>query len=181
MNEKDNFIIVIFGASGDLAWRKLIPALYSAYYQSLLSEKFAIVGVGRSALTDEVFHRKMTEGLEQFVPQEFNDSEKFSDFCEKLFYHSMETDKKDDYQELKIHLDKLSATMECRKNYLFYFAIPPLMYAQVAQYLHYTGLTDTENGWKRVIVEKPFGHDYESAVKLNGELLEYFTEDQIYR
>ena len=181
MDEKDNFIIVIFGASGDLAWRKLIPALYNAYFQLLISKKFTIVGIGRSALSDESFRKKMADGLQKFVYKDFNDSEKFSDFCEKLFYHKMETDKKGDYQGLKAYLDQLSATTECPKNYLFYFAIPPFMYAKVAKYLYDSDLTNTENGWKRVIVEKPFGHNYESAVKLNSELLEYFAEDQIYR
>jgi glucose-6-phosphate 1-dehydrogenase len=177
----DSFIIVIFGASGDLARRKLIPALYNAYYQSILPDKFAIVGVGRTALGDDSFKKKMTEGLQQFVPKNFNDSEKFSAFSEKLYYQGMETDKQDDYQGLKIHLSSLSARMECQENYLFYFAIPPFIYATVAKYLHDTGLTNKDSGWKRVIVEKPLGHDYESGVKLNNELLAYFTEEQIYR
>lgn len=181
MQQQENFILVIFGASGDLAWRKLVPALYNMYYRGLMPEVFKIVGVGRAPLSDEAFRQKMSEGLEQFADKNFYDKKKEQAFCEQLCYYAMDTDKQDDYSGLKDRLESLSESIVCRANYLYYFAVPPFMYAPVAGYLHHAGLTCQQEGWKRVIVEKPFGHDYESAVKLNNDLLTCFEEEQIYR
>ncbi len=174
-------IFAIFGASGDLAWRKLIPALYSMFFQSLTPESFEILGIGRASFNKGEFRDKMKEGIRQFVPSKFYDKEKIETFCGLLSYHVMKTDNPDDYTGLKEHLEKLSGCPACEANYLYYFAIPPFLYGPVAGYLHKTGLTCRGHGWKRVIVEKPFGHDYESAVHLNNELLQYFEEGQIYR
>ncbi|MDR2916669.1 MAG: glucose-6-phosphate dehydrogenase [Tannerella sp.] len=181
MQECENFILVIFGASGDLTWRKLIPALYDMYYQSLMPEKFRVLGVGRASLSDDDFRKKMSEGLEQFIPSNFYVQDKIDQFLGHLHYHVMDTNKPDDYAGLKENLESFSDNVACDANYLYYFAIPPFMYAPVAGYLHDEGLTCSDNGWKRVIVEKPFGHDYNSAIDLNKELLRYFEEEQIYR
>ncbi|MDR0742881.1 MAG: glucose-6-phosphate dehydrogenase, partial [Tannerella sp.] len=181
MQEQGNFILVIFGASGDLARRKLIPALYNLYRQGFMPDSFKILGVGRTSLSDETFRQKMSEELERFTAPELYDKEKESLFIEQLCYHRMDTGKEDDYSGLKKRLESLSETIVCKADYLYYFAIPPFMYAPVAGSLHHAGLTCQEGGWKRVIVEKPFGYDYASAVKLNHDLLEYFDEDQIYR
>lgn len=181
MKAKDGFTMVIFGASGDLAWRKLIPALYDMYYQSLMPDKFSILGIGRMHLENDDFRKKMAEGLKQFVPANFYEEEKVGSFLELLNYHAMDMEHADDYDGMKSFLDALSDTTACEANYLYYFAIPPSLYASVARNLHQKGLTCNDGGWKRVIVEKPFGHDYESAIALNQELLQYFEEEQIYR
>lgn len=181
METQNNFILVIFGASGDLTWRKLIPALYDMYYQSLMPENFKILGIGRTSLSDDDFRRKMSEGVQEFVPSNFCAQDKVDQFLGQLHYHVMDTNKPDDYTELKKILESLSGVTTCEAKYLYYFAMPPLMYAPVAGYLHKEGLTCNDGGWKRVIVEKPFGRDYGSAVDLNKELLRYFEEEQIYR
>lgn len=181
MNKPEKLIIVIFGASGDLTWRKLIPALYDLFVQDLLPEEFKIVGVGRTSLSDVDFRQRMIEGLEQFTSTDFFDSQKVLSFSEQLFYHCMDTKKPKDYFKLKEHLEYLANIMTCQANYLYYFALPPNMIETVANSLKDSGLTCQEKGWKRVIVEKPFGKNLASAKKLNQELLHSFSEDQIYR
>lgn len=181
MQAKGNFILVIFGASGDLTWRKLIPALYDMYYQSLMPENFKILGIGRTSLSDDDFRRKMTEGVKAFVPANFCIQDSVDRFMAQLHYHVMDTNQPADYAGLKTVLESLSGVTTCEAKFLYYFAMPPVMYAPVAGYLHKEGLACNDGGWKRVIVEKPFGHDYNSAIDLNKELLRYFEEEQIYR
>ncbi|MDR3250693.1 MAG: glucose-6-phosphate dehydrogenase [Tannerella sp.] len=181
MKEKDKFVLVIFGASGDLTWRKLTPALYDMSCQSLTPEDFRIVGVGRATFGDDDFRRKMSESLEKFVPSAFYEKTKIDAFLAQMYYHVMDTNDADAYPRLREKLESLSEALVCDANYLYYFAIPPFMYAPVAANLYKAGLTCNKGGWKRVIVEKPFGRDYDSAVGLNNALLQYFGEDQIYR
>lgn len=181
IKEQKNFILVIFGASGDLTWRKLIPALYDMYYQKLMPEQFGILGVGRASLTDGEFRDKMAGGVKQFAPASFVNDESVERFAANLHYHTMDTNNPTDYEGLKTRLESLSQTVVCNANYLYYFAIPPFMYASVAESLHHAGLACQTGGWKRLVIEKPFGHDYASAVQLNRELLRYFDEEQIYR
>lgn len=181
LDKPKKFTIVIFGASGDLAWRKLIPALYNLYSQDMLSDGFNILGVGRMALKDDDFRVKMSEGLAKFASEYFYEKQRAGDFCSKLYYHSMDTSNSEEYIGLKDRLQNLSEQLACESNYLFYFAIPPFMCAPTASNLHLAGLTCQTEGWKRVIIEKPFGRDYASAVELNKVLLNYFTEEQIYR
>ncbi|WP_281680847.1 glucose-6-phosphate dehydrogenase, partial [Synergistes jonesii] len=181
--EDKSIVSVIFGASGDLTWRKLVPALYDMYYRGLLPGGFKVLGVGRAQLTDESFREKMKEGLDRFVPVSFVDQQRMAHFLQQLHYHAMDTNAAKDYEGLRRRLGELSQTAD-RDDYLYYFAMPPFMYAPVASYLHTVGLTrrtSAQSGFRRVIIEKPFGHDAPSAANLNRELLRYFSEDQIYR
>ncbi|ETK10849.1 glucose-6-phosphate 1-dehydrogenase [Tannerella sp. oral taxon BU063 isolate Cell 6/7/9] len=181
--EDKSIVSVIFGASGDLTWRKLVPALYDMYYRGLLPGGFKVLGVGRAQLTDESFREKMKEGLDRFVPASFVDQQRMAHFLQQLHYHAMDTNAAKDYEGLRRRLGELSQTAD-RDDYLYYFAMPPFMYAPVASYLHTVGLTrrtSAQSGFRRVIIEKPFGHDAPSAANLNRELLRYFSEDQIYR
>ena len=181
MEKTDQFTLVIFGASGDLTWRKLLPALYNIYQQGLMPSTFRILGIGRTRLTDDDFRSKTAEGLSQFVAQKRYDPAVVTKFLTHLCYHSLDPMAASDYEGLATHLHQLSGEMVCQANYLYYFAIPPFMYAQVAHNLQHAGLTCNSNGWKRVIVEKPFGRDLASARSLNADLLECFDESQIYR
>lgn len=179
--KSDNFTLVIFGASGDLTWRKLIPALYSIYRQKLISSEFRILGVGRKIVSDKEFRAKIAGGLQQFISKNEYDAAVVEGFLPHISYHSLDTAVIADYAGLSARLQELSGEMLCDANYLYYFAIPPFMYAQVAQNLRESNLTCSKGGWKRVIVEKPFGHDVESAKQLNSSLLSCFEESQIYR
>lgn len=180
MHKPEKFILVIFGATGDLARKKLIPALFDLYKQQMLPAHFKILGVGRKQLSDTTFKETMCKVLgEHFTGK--STREQIAGFCNSLSYFEANPDNQADYAGLKQHLETLSDELACKANYLYYFAIPPFTYARVAQNLYHAGLTCQNGGWKRVIIEKPFGRDLESATELNKTLLKYLSEDQIYR
>lgn len=166
-------IVVIFGASGDLTKRKLIPAIYNLHQKNLLAHPFAILGVSRTEMTDDVFRDKMKE----FLP----DDDKSKDFLSHLHYEPIQTSDKEDYLKLKNRLENLKKELSVPANILFYLSTPPNLYSIIPQYLAGVGLNKQADGFKRLIVEKPFGTDLESAKKLNKDLLQYFNEEQIYR
>ncbi|MFA6401847.1 MAG: glucose-6-phosphate dehydrogenase [Salinivirgaceae bacterium] len=179
MNNLDPHIIVIFGASGDLTKRKLIPALYDLFMQNLLPEKFFIVGVGRTELTDTGFREKMAGWL----PSEKGKEDQQKSFLQTTSYLSIDTGNVEDYNLLKSKLNELRAGADMPENYIYYLATPPALYEKIAQGLTIAGINkDVEDvSWKRIIIEKPFGVDYQSAKDLNKKLMCYFNENQIYR
>ncbi len=173
MKETRNQILVIFGASGDLTKRKLIPALYKLYKQNLLPSKFAVLGASRSVLTDEEFREKVDE----FLPTEEN----VGSFKKILFYQPVSTNKAEDFEPLKKRLDEISSTLGIPGNYIFYLSTPPSLYDVIPRLLWENKMSKSDKYFRRLIVEKPFGTDLESAKKLNVNLLNYFDENQIYR
>jgi glucose-6-phosphate 1-dehydrogenase len=166
-------LVVIFGASGDLTKRKLIPALFNLHQQNLLGHPFIILGVSRTEMNDTEFRQKMME----FLPE--NDTS--ADFIGHLFYQSIQTSDEKDYPLLKNRIDQLLAIHECPKNILFYLSTPPDLYSIIPRNLAMIGLNDQTEGFKRLIIEKPFGTNLESARNLNRDLLQYFDESQLYR
>ncbi len=178
METPGNHILVIFGASGDLARRKLIPALYALHVNRLLPEKFAVLGIGRSAYDTGSFRNYMDESLEEFS-DDFHDDQQF---LEKLDYLSIDPSVEDSYPLLAQKLEEIREGHSIPENYIFYLATPPSLYDVIPGYLAKNGLTSEHDGtWKRVIVEKPFGLDLESAISLNRSLLKVLDEDQLYR
>ncbi len=177
MTLKDDLIIVIFGASGDLASRKLIPSIYNLHQQKLLPGNFAVLGVGRKIYDDNSFRAKITEAL--IVTNDKVDN----DFLRMLYYTSIDTSSKDDYKKLSIRLEKLDKEINAGQNVIFYLATPPQIYETITENLSYQGLNHAKNkeGFRRIIIEKPFGYDLESAKKLNAKLQTFFDEKQIYR
>jgi glucose-6-phosphate 1-dehydrogenase len=173
MKETPNHIIVIFGASGDLTKRKLVPALYTLFNQKLLPEKFAVLGASRTELSDDEFRSRVKE----FLP----DEEKVNPFMEKLFYQPVSAQKADDLIPLKERLTKLTSEMGIDENYIFYLSTPPSLYELIPRLLCENDLSKSDKFFRRLIVEKPFGSDLESARQLNIKLLNYFKEEQIYR
>ncbi len=174
MKISDSHIMIIFGASGDLTKRKLIPALYQLFISHLLPDNFAIIGAGRSPLTDDLFRHQMTE----FLPLAGG---KNSQFLSKFYYHSLEYDKKEDYLKLKDRLDLLRHMLDIPANFLFYLATPPNLYDVIPDNLAFAGLHLQSDGFKRVIIEKPFGNSLQSARALNISLLKNYKENQIFR
>lgn len=173
MKKTDDQILVIFGASGDLTKRKLIPALYNLFKQNLLPNNFAVLGASRSSLSDEEFRSK----VEEFLP----DEEKVKQFKEMLFYQSVLTNEAKDFIPLKNRLNEISADLKIKQNYIFYLSTPPKLYEVIPKLLYQNGLSKSNQFFRRLIVEKPFGTDLESAKRLNINLLNYFEEKQIYR
>lgn len=177
MKSTQPHILIIFGASGDLTKRKLIPALYELHTQQLLPKKLAILGVSRTILSDQQFKDKMTE----FLPSQKQATKSISEFLEHLFYQPLSTDIPSDYSILQLRLKRLCEELSIPENYIFYLSTPPDLYHVIPQNLSIFGLNSSRNGFKRIIIEKPFGTDLESAIKLNKSLLKYFPEEQIYR
>lgn len=178
MVKPENNCIVIFGASGDLTHRKLIPAFYHLYANGLLSEKFAILGVSRTEYSDQAFRDKLKASL---AASEKVDQATLDAFCQHLHYQALNTSDVEDYTKLKHRLDDLGQQNDTRGNTTFYLATPPSLYSVIPECLAAHGLNDESQGWKRLIVEKPFGYDLASAEVLDEELHQHFKEHQIYR
>lgn len=173
MKKSANQVLVIFGASGDLTKRKLIPALYDLYLQDLLPEQFAVLGASRTKLSDEDFREKADE----YLPENDN-AQKFKKL---LFYEPVSPFEPKDFGKLKNRLNKLGNKQAIDANYIFYLSTPPSVYGEISKNLSEAGLSKSEKYFRRLIVEKPFGTDLESAKKLNIDLLNYFDEKQVYR
>jgi glucose-6-phosphate 1-dehydrogenase len=173
MKKSANQILVIFGASGDLTKRKLIPALYDLYIQELLPEKFVVLGASRTKLSDEDFREKADEFIEG--------NSKVETFRKMLYYEPVSPTEPDDFKKLKKRLKALEKEHSIEPNYIFYLSTPPSVYGNIAENLSEAGLSKSEDYFRRLIVEKPFGTDLDSAQKLNVDLLNYFDEKQVYR
>lgn len=174
MIKPPSHVIVIFGASGDLAGRKLIPALKSLLDQDLLPDQFAILGLGRTSYTSEQFREHMKEALN--AAKIHNPDQ--NGFLRNLHYMAFEYSQIEHYAALKNKLSDLSSNFKSGSNVLFYLATPPSLYNVIPLYLSRSGLNGQGT---KLIVEKPFGTSLESARVLNKTLLEFFSEDQIYR
>jgi len=179
MNKNDNHIYVIFGASGDLTKRKLVPALYSLFVQDLLPDKFVLLGVSRSQFTDDEFRVAMKEAIAEF--KEIDNTKKIAEFIEKIYYISIRFDDNATYLLLKKRLEQLRKDADIGGNTLFYLSTPPSLYGVIPQHLASAGLNSQADGWKRVIIEKPFGYDLESAIQLKDQLLKDWAEEQLFR
>lgn len=176
--QTDNTCIVIFGASGDLTHRKLIPALYNLFKIGRLGPHVSVLGVARTALDDESFRNKMREAL---LGSEEITSESLDEFCSRLYYQAINTADAADYGKLVPRLDELHDTYQSGGNTLYYLSTPPSLYGVIPECLAAHGLNTEEYGWKRIIVEKPFGYDEKTARNLDVQIHRFFEEHQIYR
>jgi glucose-6-phosphate 1-dehydrogenase len=181
MENPKNLIIVIFGASGDLTSRKLIPAIFSLMCQKIMPERYVILGTGRTKMSNDEFRKKMDAAILSFSEEKVTDKTLISDFLENLFYLPMDNASENGYLELKTYLKELDDKSGIGGNYIFYMATPPRMYEIIAVNLAKAGLSDQMNGFRRIIIEKPFGYDLESGRKLNRILHEIIAEEQIFR
>jgi glucose-6-phosphate 1-dehydrogenase len=172
--------IVIFGANGDLAKRKLIPALYRLAYDRRLPPGFAIVGNSRTPLTDDQFREKMREAAQQFSEDTEFSSEVWDAFARGLFYLAGDIGDAQLYERLRSKLDELDGARHTGGNVLFYLSTQPSQYAAVAAGMGAAGLGQG-SGWRRLVVEKPFGHDVASARELTDRLHTAFSEPDVYR
>ena len=174
MNIPDSHIIVIFGASGDLTKRKLIPAVYELFINQHLPVNFAILGTSRTALTDEEFRQRMLE----FLPLE---NKQTISFLNHIYYQTIDYNIQDDYLKLKNRLESLSLQLSIAPNYLFYLSTPPNLYDLIPEKLARAELNLQKNGYRRIVIEKPFGNSLSSAKALNVSLKKEYEENQIYR
>ena len=179
-NRADGCVLVIFGASGDLTRRKLLPAIYNLAEAGHAPEQFAIVGVARPRIDETSFRQQMRERVTGAEGEPLQ-PDKWARIEERLHYVSGEFHDERLYRDLAGTLRELGSRYSIPANYLFYFAIPPDLFATVADRLATSGLAAEHDGWRRVIVEKPFGYDLKSAQALNARLTAGFRESQIYR
>ncbi len=174
--------VVIFGASGDLAKRKLIPALYRLVQERLLPAEFGIIGLGRTEMSNEEFRDKMKEAVAQFSEAKSVDDEVWNSFAQGLYYMPSDIGNPDDYRKLGEQLAEVDRERGTQGNHLFYLSTAPEFYAEAVKQLGTAGLTkQSEGAWKRVIIEKPFGTSLDSARQLNEQILQHLDESQIYR
>lgn len=180
MRRPDNCMLIIFGASGDLTQRKLVPALFSLYQKDLLPENFSVLGVGRTKLTDAAFRKNLTRALEE----QSKNKDSIKKFIKFLHYQSIDTSKAEAYRTLKKKILKLDQSRGTDGNFIYYLSIAPSMYETIIENLGAQGLqkeSKNDESYKRIIVEKPFGYDLDSALSLNQKLLRVFRETQVYR
>jgi len=175
--------IVIFGASGDLTRRKLVPALYQLAADNQLPECFRIVGFARSKKSREAFRRELHEGISQFARNRPLDTSVWENFATVIEYHQGNYDDLTAFESLRERLQRMNETCSVGDNRLFYLATPPALYETILGNLGAAGLIHEPNKapWSRVIIEKPFGRDLHSARSLNNSLAKTMDENQAYR
>ena len=177
----DPCTIVILGASGDLARRKLVPALYNLFLQGGLPETFAIVGGARTEYSSDDFRGEMHEAISSGGGLDLS---RWGEFARRLYYHHLDYDSLSSYQGMAEFLKKVDKDNNTQGNRIFYMALPMFMYESTSQMIGSAGLSrekEDGNGWARLVVEKPFGTDLKSARKLDATIHESFNEEQVYR
>jgi len=175
-------VMVICGGSGDLTKRKLIPALYNLAVENLLARDFAIVAFARRGMSDEEFRAQLSKDIRSFATGGSVDPAVWDWFQQRIYYVSGNADDPAAYERLRLKMQDVDQIHGTKGNYFYYLAVAPEFFSVIVQQLGNAGLTREEHGqWRRVIVEKPFGHDLESARALNRDIKCVLAEHQIYR
>ena len=169
-------LLTFFGATGDLAWRKLYPSLYKLYQKKYLAQHFAVIGTARSEWSDEKFRQKIIDSIKNTD----TDSKQMQEFASHFYYVKQDITDNNGYKNLKNIVEKLDNKYQLNGNRLFYLAVAPKFFATITKNLKETGISSS-NGFTRLIIEKPFGNDYQSASELNLAITDYFDEKQIFR
>src|SRR3982751_4349539 len=172
--------IVIFGASGDLSKRKLLPSLYRLFFERRISTEFAVIGSSRTPMSDDQFRERMKESVSKFLVEAPFDQDVWKSFAQCLFYVPGDLSNSASYDDIRKKWDEVEQSHQTAGNVLFYLSSQPSYYAEAIKALGEHGLTEG-NGWRRVIIEKPFGHDLDSARKLNVEIHKVLDESAVYR
>ncbi|MCA9418330.1 MAG: glucose-6-phosphate dehydrogenase, partial [Candidatus Omnitrophica bacterium] len=179
-NAIESTILVIFGGAGDLTWRKLAPALFDLSQNRGMPDQFAIIIVDRVDSKEEKIRKRLVGGVKKFSRHGKGNAEDLEEFAKKVQF--LQGDFKDPktYQTLGERCEKLEKKWDVDANRIFYMATPPILFGEIPKYLDEAGLSNG-NGNSRIVVEKPIGHDLDSARELNNTLLESFNESQIFR
>src|SRR6185436_1890269 len=178
----DPCVVVIFGASGDLTKRKLVPALYRLTQERLLPAEFAIVGFARSPMSHDEFRAKMKDAIVTYSEAKSVDEAVWASFAQGLFYLEGDIKNADSYKQMSELLDQIDRDRGTAGNRLLYLSTSPSLYGEAIKQIGDAGLAQPkESSWTRIIIEKPFGHDLESAKQLNREVAAVFDEEQVYR
>src|SRR6202161_1625865 len=175
--------VVLFGASGDLAKRKVIPAMFDRARHNALGSSYVIVGFARTPMNDETFRNTIEEAAKTMSEVGPIDSKQWGEFASNLHYHAGEYGNAEDFKKLAEHLKELESQKGLSGNRLFYLSTPPEVYKDIVEQLGAAGLAKptSPNAWVRIIIEKPFGRDLTTAKELNKIVLSEFDESQVYR
>ncbi|MGX9133263.1 glucose-6-phosphate dehydrogenase [Rummeliibacillus sp. JY-2-4R] len=176
----DSMTFVLFGATGDLAKRKIYPALFNLYLNQKLPQSFSVIGVGRSESSDSEFQSRVIDSLYTFSRHLMNDKTKKDEFVKAFHYCQLDVTDSQGYKKLLELVQQNEENQNIEENRMFYLSVAPDFFDVIAMNIKNSGLGAT-NGWKRLIIEKPFGHDLKSAQELNEKLSRAFEEDEIYR
>jgi len=179
----DPSILALFGATGDLAHRKVIPAVYHLWRTNLLPHEFVLLALGRRPYDDDEFRKLVREGLDEFSRVLPIDEPAWKSFSKRIRYHHLDFEDPSGFDTLAERLDELDEAEGTRGNRLYYLATQPSQFADIVGQLGRVGLDHErhDGGWRRIVIEKPFGHDLDSAKKLNREVGKVFRESQVYR
>lgn len=171
---------VLFGATGDLAKRKIFPALYNLYVDQKLPKSISIIGLGRGEISHADFQEKVKESILEFSRRLEHEAAAMSGFLDYFRYSKLDVNRQEDYQALLQLVKKQEKELHLEENRMFYLSVAPEFFDTIALNINNSGLGET-TGWKRLIIEKPFGHDLESARDLNEQLSRAFVEEEIFR
>ncbi|WBP13201.1 glucose-6-phosphate dehydrogenase, partial [Treponema pallidum] len=174
-------ILVIFGASGDLAARKLIPSLWDLFEQELLPRTFGILGAGRTALSTESFRARLAEAVTKHAVRTPHDPARLTEFLQKIHYFSFDPTDSVAFADFATYVRTLDQSLHTEGNFIFYLATPPSLYETIPTQLAMHHLNREQGNFRRVVIEKPFGYNLETAQHLNASLRAHFQENQTYR
>lgn len=174
-------VLVIFGGTGDLTHRKLLPAIYNLKHSGKLPESFAVVSIGRREISDEEYRQQAYKSIKSFSRFKIIDENIWQDVSKRLYYKKFEFDNSSGYEELKTFLAQLDKKYNTKGNRIFYLAVSPEYFGLINDELNKQSMVINDNSWQRLIIEKPFGRDLTSAQKLNRKIKNVFGEDNTYR
>lgn len=173
-------VFVIFGGTGDLNMRKLAPAIYNLYSDGFMPKDYAIIGTARSKLTDQQFRDTIMEGVNSFSRAGKVKKDKWASFAENVYYNPVDVSAPETFQDLKNSIEKLKEKFGPKTQVIYYLAVAPNLFPLIAECIAKYDLAGNEDNC-RIVIEKPFGRDLETARALNKLLTGIFTEKQIYR
>ncbi len=176
----DSMTFILFGASGDLAKRKIFPALYNLFISEKLPKTFRVIGLGRSDWSTTMFQKHVIESIKTFSRQIRNDNVDIKEFLQSFSYRPFDAKQNSDYLHLLETVKEVEQKLKIPENRMFYLSVAPELIDHISFNIKNSGLGQTK-GWKRLIIEKPFGHDLKSARQLNEKLTESFMEHEIFR
>lgn len=173
-------ILVIFGATGDLTHKKLMPALYNLEYNKMLPENFSIAAIGRRDKDSEIFQQEKQKGIEEYARMDMDEAV-WQRLKKRVNYIKFDFTKSEGYNLLNQKLKKLDEANNTGGNRIFYLATAPRFFEVIVEYLDDHNMVDNKDSWQRVVIEKPFGRDLDSAIYLNNKITQVFEEKNIYR
>ncbi|PEJ53316.1 glucose-6-phosphate dehydrogenase [Bacillus sp. AFS002410] len=176
----DSMSFVLFGATGDLAKRKIFPALYNLYIDDKMPDAFSIIGIGRKDFSHDEFQNQVKESLITFSRRSIEDQKMVQEFLDSIRYQKLDITNKEGFVELLDLVKEREMELNIPENRLFYLSVAPEFFDVIASNVKESGL-GTTNGWKRLIIEKPFGRDLKTARELNEKLSKSFKEEEVYR